>query len=208
MLTRRVFARDHIIDIRCDSASFAPGVSATSRDREGGRFVPRVYVKTDPVERFWSRVDRTESCWIWTAAKTGSGYGNFSPSEGVNVSAHIFSYELEYGPVPRQPGIRLVLDHLCRRRDCVRPSHLELVTNRENILRGTGFSARHASATHCAKGHEFTPENTAERTRPEGGRLCRECRRIRNLQVTERRRSGDLLPSRPKKGNKPWTCAR
>ena len=158
-------------------------------------------------ERFWSCVERTETCWIWTAAKTGSGYGNFAPRNGQWVPAHIFAYELEHGAISRGDGVRLVLDHLCRRRDCVRPSHLELVTNRENILRGVGFAANYASATHCVNGHEFTPENTAYRARPEGGRLCVECRRIRNLSVTERRRRGELPPSRPRKSGK-GSCAR
>jgi hypothetical protein len=138
-------------------------------------------------ERFWSRVDKTETCWLWTAGKSSWGYGNFAVAKDKYKSAHVFAYELEHGPIQPVEGVRLTLDHLCRMPSCVRPSHLELVSNRENILRGTGFAAKYAVATHCKQGHEFTPANTGTRQRKEGGRFCRECRRIYN-QATARKR--------------------
>ena len=142
-------------------------------------------------ERFWEKVNKQGptpeqapglgACWVWRGAIHG-GYGNFSVGQGRFQGAHRVAYELLVGPVPD------TLDHLCRNPACVNPAHLEPVTNRENILRGTGFAATYAKATHCKSGHEFTLENTAYRTRPEGGRCCRTCRQQHNQRTTERRR--------------------
>ena len=101
-------------------------------------------------------------CWLWQGPLTNAGYGRmswtaFGRKEG---GAHRVSYVAHRGPIPAG----LQLDHLCRNRACVRPDHLEPVTNRVNILRGESPSARAARATHCVHGHEFTPENTKVKT--------------------------------------------
>jgi hypothetical protein len=65
-----------------------------------------------------------------------------------------------------------------RVRNCVRPDHLEPVTQRENVLRGVGTAATHAKQTHCEHGHEFTPEHTI--IRRNGSRECRPCKQDRD----------------------------
>jgi hypothetical protein len=130
-----------------------------------------------PVEpRFWAKVQKTETCWLWTGNKNPKGYGIFyiGPTMKDFTPAHRFSYGLLVGSVP--DGLQL--DHLCRIRHCVNPAHLEPVTNRENILRGNGPTARHARQTECKHGHQFDKENTHQR--PEGGRRCRTCMRNYN----------------------------
>ena len=122
-------------------------------------------------KRFWSKVDRSggpDACWFWHSGLGQDGYGRFTVN-GRRALAHRWVYEQEVGPIPDG----LVLDHLCRVRNCVRPDHLEPVTNRENILRGTSPPAVHARKMHCVNGHEFTPENTYRRL--SGGRSCRQC---------------------------------
>lgn len=89
------------------------------------------------------------------------------------VGAHRVVYEELVGPIPDG----LMLDHLCRVRHCVNPEHLEPVTNRENVLRGEGHSAKAARATHCLKGHPYAGENL--RILSNGWRRCRACHRER-----------------------------
>jgi hypothetical protein len=67
-------------------------------------------------------------------------------------------------------------------RRCVNPEHLEPVTSAVNTRRGRSPSAVNARKTHCVRGHEFTPQNTAWKVstaRPRPRRLCRACRRGR-----------------------------
>lgn len=65
--------------------------------------------------------------------------------------AHRVAYELCIGPIPTG----LTIDHLCRNTRCVNPKHLEAVTLRENILRGTGPTAHNAAKSACRRGHPF-----------------------------------------------------
>lgn len=126
-------------------------------------------------------------CWLWAGAVGDHGYGTFStrdatrPRGSRTLLAHRVVYEREIGPIPAG----LELDHLCRMRGCVNPSHLEPVTHRENGLRGNGVGAIHAKQSHCVNGHEFTEENTYRRP-DTNGRCCRECTRIRSLAIRAR----------------------
>lgn len=136
----------------------------------------------DPVERFWERVEKTESCWLWHG-RLHKGYGHIVVV-GVAQPAHRFAYELLVGPIPAG----LQLDHLCRVRHCVNPTHLEPVTCKENLNRGIH---RNAIKTHCSKGHEFTPENTGYYPHKDGRRRrqCRECNRQNCARYYEARKA-------------------
>jgi hypothetical protein len=123
------------------------------------------------VARFLDKVEiREDGCWEWTATKYPSGYGSFfhgARGRRDYRSAHRVSYEMFVGLIPEG----LQLDHLCRRRSCVCPDHLEPVTNAENVRRG--YASR-GLPTHCKYGHEFTAENTTHNRA--GARVCRICR--------------------------------
>jgi hypothetical protein len=131
----------------------------------------------DVETRFWSKVDKSGECWIWTASTAGPGqYGHFHVSGGrksrVRVYAHRWSYEQVNGPIPDG----LTIDHLCRVPRCVNPDHLEPVTLRENQRRRTGFKrGPYNVGAYCRQGHERTPENTRIDSR--GARICKLCSR-------------------------------
>lgn len=152
-------------------------------------------------DRFWAKVTKTDTCWLWGAASARGGYGSFR-ANGRTHRAHRFAYELHYGPIP--DGLHL--DHQCHNTDpscpggeaclhrrCVNPAHLEPATPRENTLRGGAPAAINAAKTHCIHGHEFTPENTQRirpsRSQPNGARRCRICRRAAQNRFDARRRA-------------------
>jgi len=120
-------------------------------------------------DKFWSSIVVVENCWHWLRHRTPRGYGTFRVN-GRLLMAHRWAYEHFKGPIPDG----LTLDHLCRNRGCVNPDHLEPVTLRENILRGTSPSAADAKKTHCIHGHEFFVQNTWITS--QGKRVCRTCR--------------------------------
>jgi hypothetical protein len=84
----------------------------------------------DPAIRFFAKVEKTETCWLWAGCiPKRTGYGAFySGSEHGRVTAHRWSYEYCYGPIPE--GMQI--DHICRVRACVNPQHLRVVTNKQN----------------------------------------------------------------------------
>ena len=137
----------------------------------------------DHISKFWNRVDKTDSCWVWTGTRTGAqhDYGRFYLGNGKRIYAHRFSYELHVGPIPEG----LQLDHLCRNPPCVNPNHLEVVTSRENTVRGTSPSAKAARQTRCINGHDYNEANTY-RYVPVGSnherRYCRVCARARQAK--------------------------
>lgn len=123
--------------------------------------------------RFWSKVQVDASgCWLWTAQRSRSGYAGFFLHGRGASRAHRVAFELLVQAIPQG----LTLDHLCRVRHCVNPAHLEVVTQKENTLRGETGPAINARKTHCYRGHLFSAENTRFTTK--GHRSCRACRRL------------------------------
>ena len=127
---------------------------------------------SEVIQRFWVKVDRREAneCWPWKACLT-DGYGYFKLNG--HKKAHRIAYELLVGPIPDG----LTLDHLCRNRQCVNPSHLEPVTVKENLRRGFSPSAMNKRKAHCLNGHPLSGSNLYLHKR---GRACRTCQRDRS----------------------------
>jgi hypothetical protein len=115
--------------------------------------------------------DPETGCWLWTRPLTRMGYGRFY--DHGYVMAHRVMYERVRGPIP----VGLTIDHLCRRRNCVNPWHLEPVTLAENVLRGYSPAAICARKTHCLRGHPLSGDNLLNSPH----RICRTCHNARYI---------------------------
>jgi hypothetical protein len=111
-------------------------------------------------------------CWEWAGARLPTGYGQFF-IDGHVRRAHRIAFERERGSIPQG----MVLDHVCRNPPCVNPYHLDIVTQRENILRGEAPAAKNARAKMCIRGHDLT-DTAITYNSPSGRRSCRLCRRL------------------------------
>jgi len=84
-------------------------------------------------ERFWDKVEKTESCWLWRGSKTNKGYGEMNTggdhSRNQNEFVHRLSWVLHFGPIP--DGLNVL--HHCDTPLCVRPDHLFLGTQADNM---------------------------------------------------------------------------
>ncbi len=109
-------------------------------------------------------------CWLWNGGLNEDGYGTTTLNSRT-MGAHRAVTLILTGSVGPE------LDHLCRTRNCVNPSHMESVTHRVNVLRGLGIAAKYAQRTHCKHGHEFTPENTYRKGH---ARICVLCKKEKN----------------------------
>lgn len=96
------------------------------------------YKRHSLLERLGNKFLVGDDCWEWIGAKEWDGYGivgvRLADDRMVTQRAHRVLYELFVGPIPAGKH----LDHLCRNRSCVRPSHLEPVTVAENNRRKIG----------------------------------------------------------------------
>lgn len=152
--------------------------------REFAAARPRVGGPAPTAERIARMTTTTPAgCWQWSGRPNNAGYGQMT-MQGANGAetrlAHRVAYETLVGPIPAG----LQLDHLCRNRLCVNPTHLEPVTARENILRSPiAEAAKNARKTHCPQGHPYSGSNLY--VLPSTGyRYCREC-----MRAHQRRRS-------------------
>lgn len=122
------------------------------------------------MDKYAERIDRTPTCHIWLGAINPYGYGLIF-IEGKHKQAHRVAYEAVNGEIPQG----MIINHLCRVRNCVNAEHLEATTHRRNILTGISPSAINSRKTHCKAGHEYNEANT--RITPRGWRVCRICAR-------------------------------
>lgn len=137
--------------------------------------------------RFWGKItpEPNSGCWLWMAYCKPNGYAQFGFERGNVQYGHRVAYQALVGAIPEG----MYIDHLCRVRSCVNPMHMEIVTPRENIVRGdcpAVTTKRHAGITHCPKGHPYTGDNLY--ITKTGNRHCRKCVRQRGLEYQRRLR--------------------
>lgn len=127
-------------------------------------------------DRFWAKVEKTDTCWLWTGALNSRGYGCFAVG-GVSQLAHRVSYQALNGAIPDG----LTIDHLCCVKHCVRPSHLEAVTLRENCQR---YARTIERCRHC--GAPLTSRKRSDKRATQ--RHCQPCanRRAREKRAAAR----------------------
>lgn len=126
---------------------------------------------SDATSRFWSKVNRTDSCWLWTGHIGRRGYGMNRAVRGETY-AHRIAWTLMNGPIPDG----LTLDHVferCDNKHCVNPAHMEAVTAGENHRRWV------QSRTHCSNGHSISEFGYVNAN---GHRRCRVCNRESSIR--------------------------
>lgn len=112
-------------------------------------------------------------CHIWKHRFAGAGkypvIRDLTKSVWSNgdYPVHKLVWEELHGPMLKE----LVPDHLCRVHQCINGEHIEAVTNRENIMRGSGVHDT------CKRGHAFTEENTYWYGPNKTRRKCRTCQK-------------------------------
>jgi len=133
--------------------------------------------------RFWQKVDKTETCWLWTGY-CWRGYGRFYFNSRP-ILAHRFSFEITHGPIPGG----MEIDHLCKVCHCVNPSHMELVPHVVNLKRGDIFKIGlfQKSKTRCPKGHLYDEANTYYDKK---GRQCKACKIERQRERRRKIKNG------------------
>lgn len=148
-----------------------------------------------------STPDEATGCWLWNGPRVIGSYGH-TTFHGRHVYMHRLSYETHVGKIPE--GFQL--DHVCHTLDdscqggkscahrrCVNPAHLEVVTIRENAVRGKGFIGRHARSEACPKGHPYEGKIVEGRPR----RVCRVCARVSNRAYYSRVRNPKYVTGPP-----------
>jgi hypothetical protein len=140
-------------------------------------------------QRLWRRLTSkpAEGCW---SAKGGKQRDNYvmiwSDDHAHLLYAHRVAYELTYGPIPEGK----IVCHSCDNPPCIRPDHLFLGEDIDN-MRDKVHKGRHHNSkkTQCKSGHEFTPENTLWRQGVNVmTRTCKTCHYARCRRYREKKR--------------------
>lgn len=127
-------------------------------------------------DRFWSKVDKTGDCWLWTGCLSKTGYGWFGVGKHVRL-AHRVAWALTKGPIPE--GLHVLHERHCPNHHCVRHVYLGSHTDNMRDLVAVG-NHNHAKKTHCLRGHPLFGENLYVEVHAMGQRRhCRTCVRAR-----------------------------
>lgn len=135
-------------------------------------------------QRFLAKVGTAvgDGCMEWLGYVSTTGYGMIrDPNLGRPTQAHRVAYEYWVGSIPAG----LYIDHLCRNGRCVRPDHLEVVTQQENVMRGDAAGPRSV----CSNGHDLSEVYSFTRGSGAVHRVCRECKAERQRRYRRKLRA-------------------
>ena len=101
----------------------------------------------DLATRFWSKVLKTETCWIWKGYKTKFGHGMISTSSSSSFPkyAHRVAWSLTNGEIPKGK----IICHKCDNASCVNPDHLYLGNFSDNMYDVWNRNRRLSSTLRC-----------------------------------------------------------
>ena len=134
--------------------------------------------------RFWARVRRDDSedgCWVWTGSLMTRGYGRLWV-KGRREGAHRVAYEIAYGPFDK--ALRVL--HHCDNPPCVRPKHLFLGTQLDNMR----DAARKGRMTNC---YRWTSENNPNKGKPLPDYICDAVGRAHERPFRVRAPDGEVI---------------
>lgn len=150
------------------------------------------------VDKFWSLVNKTDGCWLWTGGTAGRPthrYGALTFNGRRHCKAHRVAYELVKGPIP--DGQKVL--HRCDVTLCVKPDDLFLGTQTDNMqdcaakgrlntINGLlAANAAHRAKTHCPHGHPYSGDNL--KINKKGARICRVCANVKTLDFYHRNKA-------------------
>jgi hypothetical protein len=146
-------------------------------------------------ERFWPKVNKDGPlpeerpelgpCWVWTGFIDKAGYGRIQMGRRTDPVGYAHHVVLDLVGIPVPAGYER--DHLCRRRSCCRPDHLEPVIHPVNVARGEAPMVVLGQSGYCLRGHEATNENVYRRESTGAIAYCRPCRRAQRREAYQRK---------------------
>lgn len=138
-------------------------------------------------ERFWSKIEKTDTCWNWLASTTNSGYGQ-GYFEGSVALAHRIVWNLETGS---DPGL-FFMENKCGKRSCVNPQHWDISLRRRSAPGEIRVSTFSCTTPNCVRpAYSMTKPGPCEPCKQRSKRERRKARKLLSLsQVNQCSRCG------------------